>query len=162
MFSYNDAPIIHSRHFERAVCKVQQGVEGSLSRAEATAIQVYKISESDENENEIVTPPIRVRSLAEEALEEAYAAKKAKTTTKASKYRSMNHIAPTSNIVERLFSRAKLVMTDQRKIMAPYRLELLLFLRCNKILWSAATVDLIFEKEKQRSQEVPVEDRNDV
>ena len=70
----------------------------------------------------------------------------------------MNHVAPTSNIVERLFSRAKLVMTDQRKIMAPYRLELFLFLRCNKILWSAATVDLIFEKEKQRSQEVPVEE----
>ena len=70
-----------------------------------------------------------------------------------------NHVAYTSNIVERLFSRrAKLVMTDQRKLMAPCRLELLLFLRCNKILWSAATVDLIFEKEKQRSQEVPVEE----
>ena len=141
---------------------MQQGVDESFSKAEATAMQVYRISESDENENEIITPPIRVRSFAEEALEEAYAAKKRELRRKLQKYRSMNHIAPTSNIVKRLFSLAKLVMTDQRKIMAPYRLELLLFLRCNKILWSAATVDLIFEKEKQRSQEVPVEDRNDV
>ena len=119
---------------------MQQGVEESLSRAEATAIQVYKISESDEDENEIVTPPIRVRSLAEEALEKAYAAKNARITTKASKYHSMNHAVPTSNVVERLLSRAKLVMTDQRKIMAPYCLELLLILRCNKFLWSAATL----------------------
>ena len=65
----------------------------------------------------------------------------------------MNHVAPTSKIVARLFSRVKLVMADQRKLMAPYRMELLLFLRCNKSLWSAATLDLIFEKEKQRPQE---------
>ena len=58
-----------------------------------------------------------------------------------SKYRSLNHLSPTSNIVDRLFSRAKLFMTDQRKLMAPYRLGILLFLRSNKSLWSSSTLD---------------------
>ena len=44
----------------------------------------------------------------------------------------MNHVAPTSNIVER-FSRTKLVMTDQSKLLAPHHLELLLFFDAIKI-----------------------------
>ena len=46
----------------------------------------------------------------------------------------MNHVAPTANIVERLlFSRTKLVMTDQSKLLAPDHLELLLFFDAIKI-----------------------------
>ena len=45
---------------------------------------------------------------------------------------SLNHLVTISNIVKRLFSKAKLIVRDQRKLMEPQPLELLLFLRCNK------------------------------
>ena len=58
-----------------------------------------------------------------------------------SKYRSMKHIAHTSNVCERLFSRAAIVMRPHRRHMSPFHLEMLLFLRRNKILWDVTTVE---------------------
>ena len=58
-----------------------------------------------------------------------------------SKYRPMQHISPTSNVCERLFSRAKLIMRPHRKMMTPYHLDMLIFLRSNKELWDATTVE---------------------
>lgn len=52
----------------------------------------------------------------------------------------MLHIESQSNVVERLFSHAKLIMTPQRRCMNPYRLESLLFLGCNYFLWDATTL----------------------
>ena len=40
-----------------------------------------------------------------------------------------------SNLVERLFSRAKRIMTDHRKRMLPIHLEELLYVHYNKHLW---------------------------
>ena len=60
----------------------------------------------------------------------------------------MAHIAKDSNIVERLFSRAKLIMRDHRKHMSPYHMELLLFLKFNRNLWGIPTIDdIILKKE---------------
>ncbi len=58
-------------------------------------------------------------------------------------YRSVKHITPTSNIVERLFSRAKLIMTDRRKHMDPDNLDMLLCLRMNYDLWTAEDIENI-------------------
>ena len=55
-------------------------------------------------------------------------------------------VSPTSNIVERLFSVAKNVLSDNRKRMPPYHLELLLFLRCNKSLWDEVTTQEILDR----------------
>ena len=64
----------------------------------------------------------------------------------ASKHRSTKHVAPTSNVCERVFSRAKLVMRPHRKHMSPFHLEMLIFLRCNKGLWNEATVEDFFSE----------------
>jgi hypothetical protein len=56
-------------------------------------------------------------------------------------YRLTKHILPTTNIVERLFRRAKLALTDHRKRMTPRHLELLMFLRTNRSLWNAEAVE---------------------
>ncbi len=50
-------------------------------------------------------------------------------------------------MVERLFSRAKLIMRDHRKHMSPYHLEILL-LRCNFAMWNVQTVDDIIKENK--------------
>ena len=72
-------------------------------------------------------------------IDEAQDAKRMRTI-KESKYRKLDYILPTSNIVERLFSRAKIIMADRRKSMTPYHPELLLFLRMNKDLWSTGDI----------------------
>jgi hypothetical protein len=54
----------------------------------------------------------------------------------ASPSRSVNHVLLTNNIVERLFTQAKMILTDQRKHMNPDNLNALLFLKYNKSLWN--------------------------
>ena len=56
------------------------------------------------------------------------------------RYCSMKHLHATTNKVERLFSSAKIVMTDLRKSMTPWHLELLMILHMNRRLWNEKTV----------------------
>ena len=65
---------------------------------------------------------------------------KAKEAQKLQGSRETKHFACTTNMVERLFSRAKIVMTDLRKSMTPRHLELIMFLRLNRHLWDEILV----------------------
>ena len=56
-------------------------------------------------------------------------------------YKDLNWIPPTSNKAERLFSRAKLTLSDCRKSMTPLRVESITFLFVNRDLWNKFTVD---------------------
>jgi len=57
-------------------------------------------------------------------------------------YHSIAHVSPTSNICERLFSRAKLVMRPHRRHIDPSTLEMILLsLRMNKDLWDAVSIE---------------------
>ena len=60
---------------------------------------------------------------------------------KKTNYRPMNHVSSTSNTVERLFSRAKLVMIPQRRCMDPSTLEAILMFRYNRDLWDVYFID---------------------
>ena len=55
-------------------------------------------------------------------------------------------IKPTSNIVERLFSRAKLILTPNRSGMSPLNFEQDIFLMVNNTLWDAHMVNDIVAK----------------
>ena len=55
-------------------------------------------------------------------------------------YRETAHVIPTSNLVERLFSKAKHIQTDDRKRMELRRLEEVLYLQYNRSLWAERTV----------------------
>jgi hypothetical protein len=44
-------------------------------------------------------------------------------------YLNLNFVPPTSNVVERLFSNARLVLTEYRKSMTPYTFECVMFLK---------------------------------
>ena len=47
-------------------------------------------------------------------------------------FKSTLHVSPTSNIVERTFSRAGIIMRPHRRLMDPSTIEMLLMLRLNK------------------------------
>ena len=64
-----------------------------------------------------------------------------------SSYRSVLHVIPTSNMVERLFSIARGVLEDKRKRLLPRNVELILYLRMNWKLWNAETIQDIVDEE---------------
>lgn len=135
------AEIIHSPAFETAVCKVQSLDERSLTVNEKKAIRRFLIEDDDTVENSDDGEPNEdiVTDWAQDAIDDTEARKRQRMFM--SKYRSMKHISPTSNVCERIFSRAKLIMRPHRKHMSPFHLEMLIFLRCNKVLWDATTVE---------------------
>lgn len=59
---------------------------------------------------------------------------------------NLEFIPPTSNVVERLFSSARLVLTDYRKSMSPYTFECVMFLKFNSSLWDISTVSKVVGK----------------
>ncbi|EGZ20189.1 hypothetical protein PHYSODRAFT_245860 [Phytophthora sojae] len=57
------------------------------------------------------------------------------------KYEQLKSIPPTSNVVERFFSIARVTFGHQRDGLLPRTLETILFLRQNRSYWDATTVD---------------------
>ena len=67
-------------------------------------------------------------------------------------YRSVKHVFSTTNIVERLFSRSKIVLSDLRNRMLQRHLEDILYLRVNRHLWNEVTIQMVMD----RPQPAPV------
>lgn len=77
-----------------------------------------------------------------------------KHRTDESEYVNTTFILPTSNDVERLFSLTKRVFAPNRQSLKDETLEMLVFLRLNRQLWSVATVS------KVRNDPTPEEPSN--
>lgn len=74
-----------------------------------------------------------------------------------SAYHSVDHVSPTSNCVERLFSMCKNTMTDRRQHMGPESLEGTVILRVNSELWLRSAPQIMQEvlnDEKVRAEAV--------
>jgi hypothetical protein len=139
------AEVVHSSDFESAVCKVQALDEKLLLPNEKKALKRFLKSENEaDNEPDSDAEEEADRDWAQDIIDNADARKRRKLFV--SKYRSLKHISPTSNVCERIFSRAKLVMRPHRKHMSPFHLEMLIFLRCNKGLWNEVTVEDCFKE----------------
>jgi len=139
-----NASIVHSPDFENAIAKVQGNMPFSkLTLAEKRAIDFYIESGDDETESDgeekTFDRPI-FASISAMANAQAEAEQRIKRS-RIGQIKPMLHISPTSNIVERLFSNAKLIMTDQRRCMDPTTLETILMLKLNKDLWDARDIE---------------------
>ena len=62
-------------------------------------------------------------------------------------YSSVNHVIPTSNVCERLFSIAKHVATDTRTCILDATLEADIILLMNKDLWNEMTIDALIKSQ---------------
>ncbi|EGZ14217.1 hypothetical protein PHYSODRAFT_415288, partial [Phytophthora sojae] len=56
-------------------------------------------------------------------------------------YKLLRSIPPTSNVVERFFSVARITLGHERNGLHPITLEQILFLRQNASYWNVGTVD---------------------
>lgn len=137
-----DAEIVHSKHFENGIVKIQEGKEQLLTPLEKRSVKIFRICANEEIEGQANEEEV---GFADEALHEAESRKKARLSK--SEYRSTEHCHSTTDCVERLFSRCKLNMTSLRKKMDPDSLEMLVFLRANKTLWpDARSMQAVFDR----------------
>ena len=129
--------IVKNKEFENVIVKLQTDSVSVLNDDEKPFAQRFAID------------PIAIASTSTEldAVEIARQEKKRRKIESSSSYRPVRHVLPTSNIVERLFSQAKLIMTDQRKHMSPDNLDTLSFLKYNKCRWGVHTVQAFLDQQ---------------
>ena len=144
-----DAVIIQNKHFETAIYKIQGGLESTLTNQEKASVKHFLKPASEEVKEDEPEPEV---SYAESVLRGAELQKRRRTS--ASKYRSTRHVSPTTNIVERANSQAKLIMADRRSSLLPETLHMLMILKHNKSLWPTAdSVQEILDSDDFRDPE---------
>lgn len=136
------ASIIDNVAFEDAIVKIILGEENDLSFSEEHSVELFLketvIIDGEDSEDEV-----REGDKVDFALNLLKRNKKRKISAE-SKYIDLTWIPPTSNIVERLFSAARLVLTDYRKSMDDYSFECLMFLKTNNTFWDLALFNEIY------------------
>ena len=125
--------------FEKAIVKVIQGEENNLTEMEKIAIAPFI---NEEATDDISEQPAGAIALALHCQQ-----KKQKVVV--SKYGNLQYISPTSNIVERLFSSSRQVLTDYRKSMSNYSFESVMLLQCNSSLWDLELINSLVNKHKE-------------
>lgn len=130
-------------NFESAIVKIIRGEFGSLSQAESYEARIFKkprtvlIEDAAAGTASMQPPPTleeRIHNIA---------AKQPRLNQSGAdgEYIDLTWIPSTSYIVERLFSKAKYILTDHRASMHPKTLESILMLKENRSLWSAVLMD---------------------
>ena len=111
-----------------------------LTPDEEEAISNFRIEPLNRNNesaaNELLSPTEKARK-----------AKRMRVTSNPT-FRPVSHVRPTSNIVERLFSQAKYIMSDHRKHMDPDHLNELIILKFHKASWNAATIQKCLDENR--------------
>ncbi|KAG6622934.1 uncharacterized protein IUM83_09192 [Phytophthora cinnamomi] len=128
------AGIVHSPDFESECVRVLRGKTHRLMRAKKTTLQPFEAArpaddainaEEEDAPVSFVVRPRKCRRLAQDCVP----------------YEQLKGIPPTSNVVERFFSVARVTFGHQRHGLLALTLETILFLRQNLSYWDATTVD---------------------
>ncbi|ETI38118.1 hypothetical protein F443_16070 [Phytophthora nicotianae P1569] len=125
------ARIVHSPDFESGCTKVLDGEGAKLTWAESAALEPFAIEHS-ENESD-----------SESGSFLAQLQRKRRRVQKPQEYGLLSLIPPTSNMVERFFSLARVTFGHERHSLSPYTLEMILFLLVNKKYWDVCTVEYV-------------------
>ena len=130
-----DSDVVHSPDFENGIVKIQGGVEDALTDAEKRAVKGFLIEDEQIEDEDAQSEDL---GFADQPLASSSSRKRARARAMTSAYRDTRHVHPTTNALERLFSRCKLNMTALRKKMDPDSLDMLMFVKTNKELWPNA------------------------
>jgi len=130
-----ESNFVHSPAFENGIFKVQSEQLDDILEEEKELLEPF-LQRTIPN----LASPTKHTSLSAQALS------RIKRRKVATKFVSLEHIPPTSNIVERLFSAARIILTDYRKSMDPYTFECLMFLKVNRSKWDINLVSKLVGK----------------
>jgi hypothetical protein len=128
-----DASIIHDPDFEEAIRKIIRGEVASLTDTEKEAVECFKLFP---NANVPGAPSPEPQSFAERALKK----RKRQQAEDGTAYQSLKWVPPTSNEVERLFSRAKLTIGRLRASLLPATVQMIMRLKLNPHRWNITTL----------------------
>ena len=131
-----NAEVVAFPDFENAIVKIQRGNESNLNAQEKRAVSQFLKNVPDRavSRNEERKEEPELSFIERMRLKDAQSKKQRLSST--SKYINTFIVAPTSDICEQLFSRAKNIMTPNRRRMDPSTLEDILILKLNTDLWS--------------------------
>jgi hypothetical protein len=130
-----DAQIIHSAEFDSAVVKIMSLVESTLTCSEKNVMSPFLLNvpnDVTEEESKSKMSFMEKIDYKRKRMMEEHGPK--------TKYVDLQFLLSTSNVVERLFSLARLILTDQRKSMSPIVFEAMLYLQKNREYWSVIDV----------------------
>ncbi|ETP36048.1 hypothetical protein F442_15918 [Phytophthora nicotianae P10297] len=125
------ARIVHSPDFESGCTKVLDGEGAKLTWAESAALEPFAIEHSESEFD------------SESGSFLAQLQRKRRRVQKPQEYGLLSLIPPTSNMVERFFSLARVTFGHERHSLSPYTLEMILFLLVNKKYWDVCTVEYV-------------------
>ncbi|ETP37440.1 hypothetical protein F442_14753 [Phytophthora nicotianae P10297] len=143
------ASLVKFPDFENGVVKLMAGKENTLTRGERAA--VVKLLHTSET---VATELQEEGEDAHQSFAEVALSQEEVTSSR----ENLKWIPPTSNDVERLFSRAGIVFSRLRRSLNPMTLETILFLQFNRSLWDASAVAEAIEFGKKRTR--PREEEN--
>lgn len=129
----NNADIVECKDYESELVKDQQNRSRDLSTVEKAAIEHLR---KPHNKGDTKTCNL---SIAEIALQKHLEQQQSST-----EYIHSRFIVPTSNMCERLFSKASRTLTDCRKSWSSTSLEAQIFLHANDDVWSISDTNPIF------------------
>jgi len=147
--------IVKHQHFENGIVKIQKAANDPLTEDETRALEHFLIQPTIPQENTTTTT---ILSPCEKAR------LKRQKITNHPQYRSVKHVLPTSNMVERLFSQTKYIMTDNRKQMNPEHLNEIMILKYHRSHWNVALVQscMRMNEEEKVNDESKMKESEDI
>ena len=130
--------IINNPNFENGILKILDGREDEMTRAEKSACTVFLKDPDGDQQTEAELAEEEDVGYAASILRTSQQAKRARGSVSA--YKEVDHVSPQTVIVERLFGKAKHIMSPLRRKMDPDSLNMLLFLKANRKLWANARI----------------------
>lgn len=128
-----NAPIVYDKHFESAVIKLQEKRTFDLSEDERKSVRHLLISKDDlQNRTKTI-------SFADQIVKK----RRMEISGEGVGYMQTLFLLPTSNIVERLFSKAGWALSDRRSRLSPEHFEQQIFLFLNSKYWNQTDINSI-------------------
>ena len=136
------AIFLKSNHYLiSAIVKIQRNEEALLTLEEKEVVKRFLATSNDDDDDDlVVVEPMNIDARLKR--------KRSLHSSKESQYINLDWMPATSDIVERFFSKVKLVLTDMRKSLLPVTLESILFLKVHMGIWSTTK----FVQEAMRSE----------
>lgn len=157
-----DSELVCSPDFENGIIKIQKELSDTnklfprekiaVSRYLKTNAVAHAEEEEEEEEEEL--------GFADSVIAETQRAKRRRVEV-VEKYVSTIHVLSQSNLCERLFSLAKLILSDRRQSMHPSTLNNLLLLKLNMERWSVKDIQLLLNEIGEDDPDIVLSDDED-
>jgi len=147
-----DGDNVDNEYFETGIAKIQTAVEKQeetvrFTKGEKNAVVIFlkkPIEDSDDDDEVHVQESSFIKEF-----DDDYNMRVLKKSKIEFPYVDTSHVAGTSVIVEKLFSRCGIIMRPHRRLMDPSTLEMLIMFRFNKNLWEEEEVERAMKGEPQ-------------